>query len=82
MSAEPAAAYRTPNQSEIRIARPRCRQLADPVRLGTARQLAKDDSELTCGAFDVPVSKSTLTHHLRTREKAGVIGGARRAPRG
>ncbi|MFF5991524.1 ArsR/SmtB family transcription factor [Prauserella flavalba] len=74
MSAEPAAAYRMPNQSEIRIETV-LQALADPVRLEMVRQLAKDDGELTCGAFDVPVSKSTLTHHLRTLREAGVIGG-------
>ncbi|OZM74970.1 transcriptional regulator [Amycolatopsis antarctica] len=48
--------------------------LADPVRLDMVRQLA-DRIEIACGAFEVPVSKSTLTHHLRTLREAGLIHG-------
>lgn len=46
--------------------------LADPVRLEMVRQLARSD-EIACGALDVPVSKSTRTHHLRILREAGVI---------
>jgi DNA-binding transcriptional ArsR family regulator len=45
--------------------------LADPVRLDVVRQLAGGD-EIACSTFDVPVSKSTLTHHLRILREAGV----------
>ena len=48
--------------------------LADPIRLRIARTLADADGELSCGAFDLPVTKSTLTHHFRVLRDAGVIG--------
>jgi DNA-binding transcriptional ArsR family regulator len=38
------------------------------------RQLAATD-EIACGSFDVSVSKSTLTHHLRTLRESGIIAG-------
>jgi DNA-binding transcriptional ArsR family regulator len=49
--------------------------LADPVRLSMVRQLASEGTEVACSAFDVSVSKSTLTHHLRILREAGVIAG-------
>jgi DNA-binding transcriptional ArsR family regulator len=45
--------------------------LSDPVRLEIVRALGSD-RELPCGAIDVPVSKSTLTHHLKVLRDAGV----------
>ena len=46
--------------------------LSDPVRLRIVAAIA-DAGELTCGAVDVPVTKSTCTHHLRVLREAGVI---------
>jgi DNA-binding transcriptional ArsR family regulator len=46
--------------------------LADPVRLAIVRRLAAG-SECACGALGVPVSKSTLTHHLHVLRAAGLI---------
>jgi DNA-binding transcriptional ArsR family regulator len=48
--------------------------LADPIRLSIARSLADADGELSCGAFELPVTKSTATHHFRVLREAGVIG--------
>jgi DNA-binding transcriptional ArsR family regulator len=48
--------------------------LADPVRLEIVRTLAADGGrECRCGAFDVPVTKSTRTHHFRVLRESGVI---------
>jgi DNA-binding transcriptional ArsR family regulator len=48
--------------------------LSDPVRLRIVAALAvDDDAEPTCGSFDVPVTKSTCTHHFRVLREAGVI---------
>jgi DNA-binding transcriptional ArsR family regulator len=47
--------------------------LSDPVRLQIARELAADGVERRCGSFDLPVSKSTCTHHFRVLREAGVI---------
>jgi DNA-binding transcriptional ArsR family regulator len=46
--------------------------LSDPVRLRIVAALA-EAGELTCGAVDVPVTKSTCTHHFRVLREAGVI---------
>ncbi len=46
--------------------------LADPVRLEIVRALASD-GEMRCGVFDVPVTKSTRTHHFRVLRESGVI---------
>ena len=46
--------------------------LSDPVRLQMIGMLA-DGREHTCGAFDVPVTKSTCTHHFKVLREAGVI---------
>jgi DNA-binding transcriptional ArsR family regulator len=50
--------------------------LADPVRLEIVRQLAGcgEGGELTCGQLELPVTKSTGSHHLKTLARAGVIG--------
>jgi len=46
--------------------------LADPLRLGIVRLLA-DGAERQCGELDTPVSKSTLSHHMKVLRMAGVI---------
>jgi DNA-binding transcriptional ArsR family regulator len=48
--------------------------LSDPVRLKMVAALASaEDGEPTCGSFDVPVTKSTCTHHFKVLREAGVI---------
>ena len=47
--------------------------LADPVRLGVVVRLAAEQAELSCAALDLPVSKSTSTHHFRVLREAGVL---------
>jgi len=46
--------------------------LADPVRLCIVRAIA-DRGEMACGVLELPVSKSTLTHHWRVLRESGVI---------
>jgi DNA-binding transcriptional ArsR family regulator len=48
--------------------------LSDPVRLAMVRQLAgcPGEGELACGQIEVPVTKSTATHHLKILVRAGV----------
>jgi DNA-binding transcriptional ArsR family regulator len=46
--------------------------LADPIRLSIVAQLAVTD-DLECGTFEVPVTKSTLSHHFRVLRESGVI---------
>jgi DNA-binding transcriptional ArsR family regulator len=49
--------------------------LSDPVRLEIVRQLAGCESgqELSCGKLELPVTKSTGSHHLKVLFEAGVI---------
>ena len=46
--------------------------LSDPVRLLIVRTIA-DGREWTCNSLELPVSKSTCTHHFRVLREAGVI---------
>jgi DNA-binding transcriptional ArsR family regulator len=50
--------------------------LADPVRLEIVRQLAGCEQagpgELSCGQIELPVGKSTASHHLKTLCAAGI----------
>jgi DNA-binding transcriptional ArsR family regulator len=45
--------------------------LSDPVRLEIVRALG-GHPELACGQLPAPVSKSTLTHHLKVLRDAGL----------
>ncbi|AWE48897.1 MULTISPECIES: ArsR/SmtB family transcription factor [Streptomyces] len=47
--------------------------LSDPMRLRIVRELASVGHELTCSHFDLPVTKSTTTHHFRVLRESGVI---------
>jgi len=47
--------------------------LSDPVRLGLVRELYRSGEERTCGSFDLPIAKSTATHHWRVLREAGLV---------
>jgi DNA-binding transcriptional ArsR family regulator len=47
--------------------------LSDPVRLMIVAELAAGAREYSCGSFQLPVTKSTCTHHFRVLREAGVI---------
>ena len=47
--------------------------LSDPVRLRIVVTLAEAEEGRACGSFDLPVTKSTCTHHFRVLREAGVI---------
>lgn len=51
------------------------RALADPLRRDVIIQLTADrrDTERACASFDLPVTKSTRTHHWRVLREAGLI---------
>ncbi len=46
--------------------------LSDPMRLRIVTGLAAG-APRTCKSFDLPVTKSTCTHHFRVLREAGVI---------
>jgi DNA-binding transcriptional ArsR family regulator len=47
--------------------------LVDPVRRSIVTQLDAAGEEVKCGDFDMPVSKSTATHHFKVLREAGLI---------
>jgi DNA-binding transcriptional ArsR family regulator len=47
--------------------------LSDPVRLSVVYNLMGQEAELPCGRFEVPVHKSTMSHHLRVLREAGIV---------
>ncbi|MFE0702255.1 ArsR/SmtB family transcription factor [Streptomyces sp. NPDC058872] len=46
---------------------------SDAVRLQIVRDMAREGVELSCSHFDLPVTKSTTTHHFRVLRESGVI---------
>ncbi|MFJ1624267.1 ArsR/SmtB family transcription factor [Streptomyces sp. NPDC088190] len=61
-----------PARDEIRVEAV-LHALSDPMRLRIVRELAAAESELTCSCFDLPVSKSTSTHHFRVLRESGIV---------
>ncbi len=49
--------------------------LSDPVRLQIVRQLAgcAEGEAMTCRQIELPVKKSTASHHLKTLSRAGLV---------
>jgi DNA-binding transcriptional ArsR family regulator len=70
-TAPQAQVHEPPDLDELDIATV-LQSLSDPVRLEIVRQVDAA-SELSCGEFDLPVGKSTCSHHLKTLAGAGVI---------
>ncbi len=60
-----------PTRAEIELAAV-LHALSDPMRLRIVSGLALD-KERTCGSFDLPVVKSTCTHHFKVLREAGLI---------
>ncbi|HEX5895080.1 MAG TPA: helix-turn-helix domain-containing protein [Thermoleophilaceae bacterium] len=47
--------------------------LSDPIRLEIVAALDSRAEACPTGSFEVPVSKSTCTHHFRVLREAGVV---------
>ena len=47
--------------------------LVDPVRRSIVRQLAASGDDRSCGTFDLPISRSTSTHHFNVLREAGLL---------
>ena len=47
--------------------------LSDPMRLKMVGELAESGGERTCSSFDLPIAKSTCTHHFKVLRESGVI---------
>jgi DNA-binding transcriptional ArsR family regulator len=72
MSTETTEEIAHPGRAEIELSDV-LHALSDPVRLRIVAALADADGEPTCGSFDVPVTKSTCTHHFKVLREAGLI---------
>jgi DNA-binding transcriptional ArsR family regulator len=47
--------------------------LGDPIRLRIVRTLDRADAPIACHELELPVSKSTGSHHLKVLREAGVV---------
>jgi DNA-binding transcriptional ArsR family regulator len=61
-----------PHVTEVRLEAV-LQALGDPVRLLIVSQLHASENTRTCGSFDLPVGKSTASHHFKVLREAGVI---------
>ncbi|ANP53228.1 DNA-binding transcriptional ArsR family regulator [Streptomyces griseochromogenes] len=61
-----------PDREEIRLEAV-LHALSDPMRLRIVCELAAEGAELSCSHFDLPVTKSTTTHHFRVLRESGVV---------
>jgi DNA-binding transcriptional ArsR family regulator len=67
-----ATALHHPDVDELRLEGV-LHALSDPIRLQMVRTLAEHSAPCRCGAIEVPVSKSTRTHHWRVLRENGLI---------
>ncbi|MET9881414.1 helix-turn-helix transcriptional regulator [Actinacidiphila glaucinigra] len=61
-----------PDRAEIRLEAV-LHALSDPMRLRVVRTLAARGVEAACSEVELPVSKSTCTHHFRVLRESGLI---------
>ncbi|MFC4911425.1 ArsR/SmtB family transcription factor [Actinomadura gamaensis] len=66
---------RTPPHPDLRDVRLQqiLEALVDPVRRSIVTRLWDAETDVKCGGFDLPVSKSTATHHFNVLREAGLI---------
>lgn len=50
--------------------------LGDPVRMEIVLKIARA-GQVACGAFDIPMPKSTLSHHFKVLRESGVVASRR-----
>lgn len=50
--------------------------LSDPVRMEIVLKIARA-GQVACGAFDIPMPKSTLSHHFKVLRESGVVASRR-----
>jgi DNA-binding transcriptional ArsR family regulator len=72
MSTPPTESIVHPAREELELSAV-LHALSDPVRLMIVAELATDEREYTCGSFELPVTKSTCTHHFKVLREAGLI---------
>ncbi|ANS73785.1 ArsR family transcriptional regulator [Paenibacillus yonginensis] len=60
-----------PKRNEIELSSV-LQALSDPIRLNIVAEIQLN-GEKPCSYFEVPIAKSTMSHHLRTLREAGVV---------
>jgi DNA-binding transcriptional ArsR family regulator len=50
--------------------------LSDPLRIEIVLKIARA-GQVACGAFDIPMPKSTLSHHFKVLRESGVVASRR-----
>lgn len=71
-AARPSVADQQPPTEQIELTTV-LQALSDPLRLELVRELDSCGVERTCGSFELPIAKSTATHHWRVLREAGVV---------
>ena len=71
-SAEEVAPLAHPEREELDLASV-LHALSDPMRLRIVADLAASGGERTCKSFNLPIVKSTCTHHFKVLREAGLI---------
>lgn len=64
-----------PSQDDIALTQV-LHALSDPVRMQIVLKIAKS-GEVACGAFDIPMPKSTLSHHFKVLRESGILATRR-----
>ena len=72
ISAEEIAPLSHPPREELELAAI-LHALSDPMRLRIVALLAAEEGERTCNSFNLPIVKSTCTHHFKVLREAGLI---------
>ncbi|MEV3858624.1 helix-turn-helix domain-containing protein [Streptomyces sp. NPDC050095] len=62
----------TPAEMDLRTV---LHALADPLRFGVIARFLREPAgtERTCASFELPVSKSTTSHHFKVMREAGLL---------
>lgn len=64
-----------PSRDEISLTKV-LHALSDPVRMEIVLKIASA-GQVACGAFDIPMPKSTLSHHFKVLRESGVVASRR-----
>jgi DNA-binding transcriptional ArsR family regulator len=79
---EPSPGFASADDSGDAVPHPDCSDidlhtvlhaLSDPMRLQIVAELAVKGGERSCSSFNLPIVKSTCTHHFKVLREAGVI---------
>jgi DNA-binding transcriptional ArsR family regulator len=64
-----------PSRDEISLARV-LYALSDPIRMEIVLKIVSA-GQVACGAFNIPMPKSTLSHHFKVLRESGVVASRR-----